>query len=97
MTLADPNAGKTSVSGLTVPGDYAFTVTTSDGRATATREVRITVFAGNQPPVPIDVHNRLPVMLTLPATSTSLRGGAWDLEGDRLAYSWRVLSAPGLP
>jgi len=56
--------------------------------------VRITVFSANQPPVPIDVHNRIPVMLTLPANSTSLRGGGWDLEGDPLTFQWSVVSQP---
>jgi O-glycosyl hydrolase len=96
--LARPDAASTSVTGLTVAGEYVFCVSVSDGGPdddVVTRDVRVTVFAENQPPLPDDVHNRLPVMLTLPTSSTSLRGYAWDLEGDPLTYEWSVASQPG--
>ncbi len=92
--ISRPNAASTSVSGLTAPGEYSFTVAVSDGSHTVSRDVRLTVFSDNQPPLPDDVHNRIPVMLTLPNSSTQLRGYGWDLEGDPLSYRWSTLSQP---
>jgi len=92
--ISTPNAAATAVTGLTVAGHYTFTVAIRDAASTVSRDVRITVFSANQPPVPIDVHNRIPVMLTLPANSTSLRGGGWDLEGEPLTFQWSVVSQP---
>jgi hypothetical protein len=40
------------------------------------------------------VHNRLPVIVTLPADATELRCGGLDLEGDALSYRWSLLSQP---
>jgi len=94
VTLADPNVATTSAKGLTAPGQYAFQIAASDGHNRVVREVRINVFAGNQPPRPVDVHNRLPVKVTLPQDTTVLRGGAWDLEGDELTFRWSVVSQP---
>ncbi len=80
--------------GLTVPGDYVFTVTFSDPSHSVTREARVTVFNRNQPPVPNDVHNRNPVLVTLPQSSTTLRAGSWDLENDPRTYQWSIVSQP---
>jgi hypothetical protein len=93
-TLADPQSATTEASGLTVPGRYVFTVAIRDGAHEVKRDVRLNVYAGNQPPVLIDVHNRLPVLVTLPQSATTLRGGALDLEGDKLTYRWSVVSQP---
>jgi hypothetical protein len=93
-TLADPRSAATEATGLTVPGRYVFTVAVRDSTNEVKRDVRLNVYAGNQPPVPMDVHNRLPVLVTLPQSTTVLRGGALDLEGDKLTYRWRVLSQP---
>lgn len=94
VVLSTPDAPSTAATGLTAAGDYFFNVAISDSANVVNREVRLTVFSGNQPPVPVDVHNRIPVMVTLPTDSTFLRGGGWDLEGDPLAYQWAVLSQP---
>jgi hypothetical protein len=94
-TLARPQSATTEAEGLTVPGRYSFTVTIRDGANEVKRDVRLHVYAGNQPPIPIDVHNRLPVQVTLPQSETVLRGSALDLEGDRLTYRWSVVSQPG--
>ena len=59
VTLADRTAATTSAKGLTSPGQYAFRAVASDGHSRVAREVLVNVFAGNQPPMPIDVHNRL--------------------------------------
>jgi hypothetical protein len=92
--LATPNAAGTSVTGLRVAGEYIFTVAISDGAHTVTRDVVLNVYSGNQPPTIVEVHNRVPVMVTLPTDSTDLRGFAADLEGDQLTFQWSVVSQP---
>ncbi len=94
VMLEAPTTPRTRVTGMNVPGLYRFTVSLSDGVHTVSREVRVSVFAENQPPLPLDVHNRLPVEITLPHSSTSLRGGGWDLEGDPLSFRWRIVRRP---
>jgi O-glycosyl hydrolase len=94
VALATPNAAQTQATGLSVPGDYAFNCAISDPTHTVNRAVRLTAFAGNQPPVPIDVHNRIPVMVILPNSTTQLRAGGWDLENDPLTYQWSIVSQP---
>ena len=94
VTLADPQSATTETSGLTVPGRYVFTIAVRDGTNEVKRDVRLNVYAGNQPPVLLDLHNRLPVRVTLPQSTTVLRGGALDLEGDKLTYRWSVMSQP---
>ena len=93
-TLANTQSAITEASGLTVPGHYVFTIAIRDGANEVKRDVRLNVYAGNQPPVLIDVHNRLPVLVALPQGGTVLRGGALDLEGDKLTYRWSVVSQP---
>jgi hypothetical protein len=93
-TIAEPQSATTTASGLTVAGRYAFTVTIRDGVEEAKRNVLLNVYAGNQPPTLIDVHNRLPVMVTLPESATELRGYAFDLEGDKLTFCWSIVSQP---
>jgi hypothetical protein len=92
--LDAPMSASTNASGLTTPGDYVFTVTISDPTHSVTREARVTVFSQNQPPVANDVHNRNPVLITLPQSSTTLRAGSWDMENDARDYQWRVVSQP---
>lgn len=92
--LANPNAASTAATGLAAPGQYVFNVAVHDGSHTVNRQVALNVLEGNQPPVLIDVHNRLPVQLTLPGSSTTLRSGAWDLEADPLTFQWSISSQP---
>jgi O-glycosyl hydrolase len=94
VSLTTPGAAVTSATGLSVPGEYVFTVAVSDGSHTVTRNVVLHVYADNQPPIAMDIHNRLPVWLTLPASSTQLRCGGLDLEGDPVTYRWSLLSQP---
>jgi hypothetical protein len=93
-TLADRQAAATEAGGLKVPGRYPFVVTIRDGVNEVKRDVRLNAYATNQPPVLIDVHNRLPVQVTLADSATVLRSGALDLEADQLTYRWRVVSQP---
>jgi hypothetical protein len=94
VALATPGAATTSATGLTAAGEYIFKVAVSDAGHTVNREVKLKVYDRNQPPRLGEVHNRLPVRLTLPASSTSLQAWAWDLENDPLAYQWSVVSQP---
>ena len=92
--LTDPEAAATDVTGLTAPGSYAFTVAVSDGASVVRRDALLNVFEGNQPPRLIDAHNRIPVLVTLPHDNTHLRGGGFDLEGDKLSFAWSVVQQP---
>ncbi|VGO15085.1 hypothetical protein PDESU_03665 [Pontiella desulfatans] len=94
VNLASPNASFCPVSGLTVPGEYAFTLSVSDGAGTVRREARTTVFASDPPPEIMTIHNRIPVVVTLPQAGTQMRGYAWDLGGTALTYQWTVVSQP---
>lgn len=94
VTLSSPHAAETEATGLTASGRYGFTIVVSDGTNQVERTVWLNVFRGNQPPRLIDVHNRIPVVVTLPQNQTLLRGGAFDLEGDRLTYHWTVVKQP---
>ena len=93
-TLVNPQSATTEAGGLIVPGRYVFTVVVRDGAKEVKRDVRINVYTGNQPPVIIDVHNRLSVQVWLPQSVTVLRGGAMDLEGDKLTFRWSTVSQP---
>jgi hypothetical protein len=93
-TLADARAPATQATGLTTPGQYVFTVTVGDATHRVSRDVVVNVYADNQPPIAIDVHNRLPVMVTLPQDNTMLRGGGFDLEADKLTFRWSFVRQP---
>ncbi len=92
--LAAPRSATTPVTGLTAPGRYVFTVTVSDGASRIARDVLLNVYRGNQPPMVFDVHNRIPVLVTLPQDSTILIGGGRDLERDKLTFRWSVARQP---
>jgi len=92
--LADPTSATARATGLAVPGEYVFSVTVRDATHRVRRDVALRVFRGNQAPMLIDVHNRIPVLITLPWSATELRGGAKDLEGDKLTYRWTVAKQP---
>ncbi|OPZ86105.1 MAG: hypothetical protein BWY76_01098 [bacterium ADurb.Bin429] len=94
VTLAQPTAATTRADGLTLPGSYFFRVAVHDGRNTVTRDVAVGVFEGNQPPVPVDVHNRNPVWVRVKNGGTLLRGNAWDIERDQLTFKWTVVRQP---
>lgn len=92
--LAEPAAASTPVTGLDRAGDYVFAVTVSDAEHSVTRRLLARVFAGNQPPQPMDVHNRNPVQPRADNGRTILRAGAFDLEGDPVRFTWRLLAQP---
>ncbi|MGQ9731266.1 MAG: hypothetical protein ACUVX8_08305 [Candidatus Zipacnadales bacterium] len=94
VILATPNANRTRAEGLTVAGEYLFVATVSDGTHEVKRQVLVKVFESNQPPVPTDVHNRIPVWVTVRDGGTLLRAGAWDIEKDPVTYRWSVRTQP---
>ena len=94
VTLSNPHSATTTATGLTEPGQYVFTVSIHDGHNTVQRDVVVNVYRDNQPPIIFDVHNRLPVWVTLPQSETELRGSALDLESDPLTFRWRILKQP---
>jgi len=94
VVLASPRRAETRASGLDRAGEYLFAVAVSDPTHTVMREVLLRVFAENQPPLLSDVHNRIPVRITLPRTGTTLCGWALDLERDPLTFRWSVLTQP---
>jgi hypothetical protein len=94
VALAQTGEPSIRADGLDVPGQYVFEARVSDGTHAVARQVLVDVFAGNQPPVVNDVHNRIPVWVRVKDGGTLLRSGAWDIEDDPLRYSWSVLSQP---
>ncbi len=94
VSLTTPGSATTAATGLTAAGQYVFSIAISDSTHTVTRSVALNVYAESQPPFPLDIHNRLPVPVTLPTSNTQLRCAAVDLEGDPLTYRWSVLSQP---
>jgi hypothetical protein len=77
--LTAPGSATTPATGLTVSGEYVFAVTIHHGVNSVTRNVVLNVHADNEPLFPFDVHNRLPVRMTLPINNTELRCAAIDL------------------
>ena len=92
--IETPQGRETNVSGLDKSGRYLFKVNISDGKSTISRDVRLEVFPGNNPPDLLDLHNRIPVLVTLPVDTTILRAGSWDAENDKIKYKWEVVSQP---
>ncbi|MBK9241968.1 MAG: hypothetical protein IPL75_17370 [Acidobacteria bacterium] len=95
VTFAGPQGASTSVSGLTVPGEYVFAVDVSDGPHKVTREVFLRSHAVNAAPIIHSVHQREPDVITWPASSTGLRSGVVDIDGNSTTVTWSVISQPG--
>jgi PKD repeat protein len=94
VVFATPTNKSCAVSGLTAEGEYAFAVTVSDATHSKTREVIIKSFNGNQPPILLDVHQRIPIRIIQPASSTTLRAAAKDVEGSSCTLLWSIVSQP---
>ncbi|TAL68801.1 MAG: T9SS type A sorting domain-containing protein [Bacteroidetes bacterium] len=92
--IQKPTDSVSVVTGLNSEGKYIFEVSISDGVNTISKEARVNVYAVNQPPKPMDVHNRIPVMITLPCDSTAIRAGSKDLENDKITYRWSIINQP---
>ena len=94
VAIEKPDAASTPANGLGVASEYVFAVRVGDGANEVTREVMLRVFDGNQAPVPMDVHNRIPVQVRVKDGGTLLRGGAWDIEDDPVTYRWSIVRQP---
>jgi hypothetical protein len=94
VALSAASGASVRAAGLTQAGDYLFAAEVSDGTHAVARQVLVKVFGENQPPVPTDVHNRIPVWVTVRDAGTLLRAAAWDVEGDPVTFRWEVLAAP---
>jgi PKD repeat protein len=94
IVFATPTNKSCAVSGLTAEGEYVFAVTVSDATHSKTREVIIKVLNGNQLPIMSDVHQRVPIRIIQPVSSTTLRGNASDVEGAPITLLWSVVSQP---
>jgi O-glycosyl hydrolase len=99
VSVGSPNSASTAASGLTVPGEYVFTVTVRDGAGQATaRDVIVRVYSGNQPPFFAEGHRYYKdERLILPDSSVAygpLFINALDREGDAVTTSFSVVSQP---
>ena len=94
VTFVKGDAATTPAIGLSAPGDYIFNLTVSDPTHKVTRQVKVPVFATNRPPWIGDVHNRIPIDVTLPHSETLLRAWAIDLEKDKWTFKWKVMKQP---
>ncbi|HEX2950366.1 MAG TPA: hypothetical protein VHV83_12520 [Armatimonadota bacterium] len=94
VALETPTAARTKAMGLTIPGEYLFKVTVSDQTHKVSREVKVIVYPGNQPPEIMGMHNRFPVTMILPITQTMLVADVRDLENDQGTFLWSVIQQP---
>lgn len=93
VVLATPATATCGATGLSAAGDYVFGLAVSDGTHVVNRTLELTVHAANRPPE-IGLHNRIPVLMTQPTSTTTLRVSIPDPEGDPVTVQWTVLSTP---
>lgn len=93
-TIANPDAAKTTVSGL-LAGTYVFELTVQDDdKATGSDRVTIVVIrpAANKPPT---ANAGSDITITLPVSTVHLDGSASaDADGSITKYSWKRISGP---
>ena len=103
VSLANSNSASAMASGMTAPGLYVFVASVSDNHGnTSTRQVRVNVFGGDQPPIVQAVQARAapgppfsPPLVTLPQNAVELLAQlVYDLEGDPISYRWSVTNQP---
>ncbi|MCM8785660.1 MAG: hypothetical protein NC827_06355 [Candidatus Omnitrophica bacterium] len=94
MKILNPESSETIVIGLNQKGKYVFSISVSDNFNKILKKVIVKVLEGNQPPEIFDLHNRIPVTVTLPEQKTELRASGFDIEGDNLEYKWIVIEQP---
>ena len=99
VTLTSPSNAVTTASGLTVAGEYVFTVEVRDSAgASASRDIALAVYAGNQPPIIAEGNRYFKDGWIVLPQSTSVYGpgfiSALDLEGDPVSTSFTVVSQP---
>ena len=95
--IAKASAASTAVSGLSVPGDYVFNISVSDGVNTSSKKVYLMVYATNPPPMLGQAGFRIAAPyglvftnpgdtthanVELPTSSATLQVGIGDLAND---------------
>lgn len=97
-TITSANAASTSVTGLSVAGNYVFTLKGTDNSG-ATDSASVTIVVN--PALP-PVNNNAPrsyagadVTISLPATSIALNGKGTDNDGMVVSYLWTKEVGPG--
>jgi uncharacterized protein YjdB len=94
VVLSNANIASPTASGMTVAGNYVFTIHMADGTDTTRRQVTVPVFPNNQAPVIQALQSRMPVIVTLPVDTSVIHGFAFDIEADALTYNWSIVSQP---
>ena len=99
VSIGSPNSASTRASGLTVPGEYVFTVTVQDGAGQATsRDVIVRVYSGNQPPFFAEGYRYFRDERRILPHNSNVYGplfiAALDREGDPVTTSFSVVSQP---
>lgn len=84
---------RSTVTGLTVPGDYTFQIDVSDATHTVSTQVVCTVTQTNTAPV-ISSATATPPSVVSSSGTTHLLAATSDAEGDLLRYWWVVKTAP---
>lgn len=95
-TIANPNAGTTTLSNL-VQGVYSFRLVVTDNNGAISSDT-VEVNVSNAPPPP----NQAPtanagadITITLPINTTTLNGSAsYDPDGSIVSYNWVKISGP---
>ncbi len=95
VVLSNPNIAAPTATGMTVAGNYVFTIHMADGSTDTTkRSVTVEVFPNNQAPIISALQSRNPTIVTLPVDTSIIHGFAFDIEGDALTYSYSIISQP---
>ncbi len=94
VVLSNPNISNPTVTGMTIPGDYVFAISMSDGADSTKKTLTVMAFSGNQAPEIVELQSRIPTIITLPIDTTVLKAFAQDLEGDALTYQYSIVSQP---
>lgn len=91
--FSEPTSDRTQATNLTVPGDYVFRMTVSDGNTNSFTEHTVTVYANNVDPV-ITSAVATPSSISLPESTTTLSGSHSDAEGNPVTTWWRYVAGP---
>lgn len=91
-TITTPTAASSTVTGLSVVGQYSFRLAvTDDGGAVGQDTMIITVQAANAPP---SVNAGADQTIQLPASTVTLNGVVTDPDGDAFVVSWEQTGGP---
>jgi hypothetical protein len=88
-----PTAIRVSARNMTIPGDYVFQFSVSDASHTTTRNIKVTVYPVNTPPV-ITSTSSNPTSILLPSGSSQLSVATSDPNSDTITHWWLIKSVP---